>query len=190
MYVVFNYKTGQLQFGFKLLSETGMQNGIIFSDCSNYKNENFIILNNNYIHNDRLPDYRINIKSKCTKKIIYILLVFFVKLWRYRCRIEKFFLMFFLIIIFINVFSVGYFAYKKAPKNLANYNWNYTDFVGYFKKSRIANYIAQNKYEYVSLEIPNIKGILEYRVLPLNNQFKQSADFRAQIAVPYKYFFV
>lgn len=198
MYIVYNYDTGQLQFGFRSLMQCNLQNGILlnnifyqnFKNEIYYKNKSLYIINNSFFlineKNKIFKDYRINIKFIFIKKIFIFFmdtLLFFIN---NKKNIKKYalYLIFFLIIL--NIFSFKFYYQEKEPEKNKSEYWNYETLISYLKKTKIADELSRNKFDFISLELPLIKGISEFRVIPLNNQSISYSKFTSYLALPYR----
>ncbi len=195
MYVIFDCISGCFQFGFKNLNCLTLQHGVILHKNipNNYYSieDNFIIINSDYFNiikeKKLIKDFRFFIRNFFIKRIIFCLFKIF---FHHKKNKKKYLKKFFKILIFsfliLKIFNFDFFINDNIIKikNISN-NWDYNKFLDYFKKSKIASYISENKFENISMEIPSIKGINKYRILPLNSQSVHQENFKAIISVPY-----
>lgn len=197
MYLIFNNQTGQFQLGFRSLKQTTVQHGVSLSqelieqitDSYYYKNSEFIIINNKYFileeKNFLIKDFRFIFSNYMFKKLIYLFFILIIKIEKKKKFVLKIFIFLILFLLSIKFFSFGIFNYKSYKISYETPQWKMKDFEVFFKDSKIANSIALNKVDYISQEIPNLKGIYSYRALPLNSMMENDLVFKAQIALPY-----
>lgn len=202
MYIIFNYESGQFQFGFRSLKDLGLQHGLLLSGSLYEKldkyfyiqNKNIFLLNHPffliYDENILFYDCRFCFKNKFIKKFFLFLINIYILFIKYKGKFNMYynFLFIILIIVLFKFLFVGYFIYKKPESKEKFQEWSYEEWASYFKNSKIAYQVAQNKFDFLSLEIPEIKGISKFRVLPLNSSSSSVSNFTSQIALPYKSF--
>jgi hypothetical protein len=188
MYIIYDKSQSILQIGFKELASANLQNGIIISETSlnkYYDSENlFILNNNNFLVKDNeylFKDFRFTIKNCILKNLILIAIKNFKIKFIYK-NIKKL-----IIYIFLSYFVINYFSFffSKKQEEIKEISREKNNLIYEFKNSEKANYIYHNKFQYFNFEIPELKGIDQYRVIPLNINSQKLEPYKSIIAIPY-----
>lgn len=212
MYIIFEQKIGTIQIGFRSLSESNLFHGISFSE-GYFQNYGLNICSDIYIFQSNKPlfkngtyftkDYRFQIGSPFLKKgiILGFDFLFSIKkiLKNKKNRIKLIVLKWILFVfIFPLFFGKMFFLSSKIKSNfvsqdeesllsdIQNSEWDQEKFVDFFLNTKLANDISKNKNSFYSIQSLKIKGISEFKSIPLVKKTDEKYEYRGYFATNYK----
>ena len=197
MYIIFNTKSGEFHLSFSSMNDISINHGIYFSENAkenihtnyySYENNIIIFHHSKFIMTSKklyFKDLRINIKHNILKKIIINIFKILCYSKKKSAPIKKYLKYTLFIILFLKIFSFSFFQYHLSVQKKSQVQFTIQDWVHFFENSKFASYVFKNKFDYFPFEVPEIKGIVDFRVLPLKTNSTISSSYTAEFSAPY-----
>ncbi|KAB8033218.1 hypothetical protein [Fluviispira multicolorata] len=195
MYLIMERESGIFHFSLSPVSESSILRALILN-----MNENKIVLNKKYIFialeiphsSSQFMDYRFVFNNKFLKEFIFLLItkiiniVYFFKNKLKKNKLKRVISLTLLILFSFFIFDLGMIeekTYNLFANNIQNesiFTWK-----NYFIKSKIAQKVAHRKNFFIHEKIPSIRGITDFKVLPLYYKNKNIEIYNGFLAVSY-----
>ncbi len=204
MFVVYDHNSGMFQFSCARLCDAGVVRGVHVHDShSRFFQKNFFLLSSEKTSSWKYPDLRIKMKNVFLKRIVFLLFwfVFFIlniyDIFSQKIKFTfKFFSIFFVLLFSVflvfQFFVCEKFVYqedKTQKPEISLQEWKEL-----FKKSSFSKNVATKKHSFFKDEIPILKGIKDFRVIPLHGQEIENEKtqnlFSGYLFLPYPEIFV
>ncbi len=191
MYLIFERESGIFQFSFCNYKEIIFIRGFIIYQIEDKiftcNKRYFIFLNELPLKSTQVLDYRFVFKNNIFKEIIYFFfyIIFLIyKSVRKFLDSNYFIKIFTWMIVFIILFDVS----NQKETSVVNYNQNQHDFLtwkNHFIKNKTSQKISLKKHSFLNDKIPQIRGIWDFKVIPLTTQAHTDDSYSGFIALPY-----
>lgn len=202
MYFAYDYKNALLQFSYCNPNETSEFRGVYgTSHRLYYRREGFFYfsLNIKLKNHFKTPDLRFYIKNRLFNFLInrififmssiIIFFKFLLKMYSFLSlknrKILKFFIFFLCFSIAFFYFFVGDF-YRESSIKDKKLSVSISEWQEIIDKMPLSQQIQANQNSYFEGNIPNIKGIYDFQVMPLGNGLKNANAVARYLAVPFQ----
>ncbi|WP_186645145.1 hypothetical protein [Fluviispira vulneris] len=191
MYLIFERESGILQFSFCNYNESIFLRAFIIHSIEDKlftcNKKYFIFFNDLPIKSTQILDYRFIFKNNTVKEFIYFLFFSVFVIFNF---VKKILNDNILKKIFIWIFALFFlFDFSSRPEiSLVNNIYKNQDFLAWknhFIKTKTAQKIAFKKHFSLTDKIPQIRGIWDFKVIPLTAQASADDSYSGFIALPY-----